>query len=256
MNEWVLITGASSGIGRELARLFAADRFNLVLLARNEARLHQLAEELRAKCRIDVKVLVKDLSAATAPREIFDALRDTPVSVLVNNAGVGAYGAFANTGLRLSLDVMHVNMGALVQLTHLFVRPMLERRAGRILNVASTAAFQPGPMVNIYYASKAFVYSFSCALAAELKDSGVTVTALCPGTTRTEFFDRAKINVAGGWPMMDARKVAAAGYRGLMKGKRVVIPGASNKVAAGLAKLMPARWAAGMVRRLHQSRAT
>jgi uncharacterized protein len=256
MNEWTLLTGASSGIGRELARLFAADRFNLTLVARNGARLNQLATELRAEHGIEVKVLVKDLSAANAPRELFDALRDTPVSVLVNNAGIGAGGAFADTGLQTSLDVMRVNMDALVQLTHLFVQPMLKRRAGRILNVASTAAFQPGPTMNVYYASKAFVYSFSYALAVELEDSGVTATALCPGTTRTEFFERAKIDVAGAWPMMDAGRVAAAGYRGLMQGRRVVIPGLSNKIAAALAKRMPEWLTVGMLRRLHKRRAT
>ena len=236
MSECALITGASEGIGCELAKLFARDKFNLVLVARNEMRLNRLAAEFRAKDGIEVKVLAKDLSAATAPPEIFDALRDTPVSILVNNAGFGWHGAFAATELQRSLDMMQVNMAALVQLTHLFVQPMLARRAGKILNVASTAAFQPGPMVNVYYASKAFVHSFSYALAEELRDSGVTVTTLCPGTTRTEFFARGNFGSARAPFTMDARTVAEAGYRGLMRGQRVVIPGLTNKISSFLAR--------------------
>jgi short-subunit dehydrogenase len=153
MNQWALITGASAGIGSELAKLFAGDKFNLVLVARNEARLNQLAAELRSQNGIEAKVVAKDLSSATAPQEIFDALRDTPVSILVNNAGSGWHGAFAETELQRALDIMHLNMDALVRLTHLFVQPMLARCAGKILNVASTAAFQPGPLISIYYAS-------------------------------------------------------------------------------------------------------
>ena len=169
-----------------------------MLVARNLTRLNQVAGELQARHRIQTRVLVKDLSSATAPPEIFDALRDTPISILVNNAGFGRYGPFARDDLARLTDLMQVNMTALVQLTHLFLQPMLARGRGRILNVASTAAFQPGPMVNLYYASKAFVYSFSYALANELEGTGVTVTALCPGTTRTEFFDRAHMHMAAG----------------------------------------------------------
>jgi short-subunit dehydrogenase len=252
MNDWALITGASSGIGYELAKLFAAGQFKLVLIARNEARLHQVAEELQAKHRIQIRVLAKDLSSTTAPAEIFDALRDTLVSVLVNNAGVGLYGSFARNDLRTQTDMMRVNMTSLVELTHLFLQPMLARGNGRVLNVASIAAFQPGPMVNIYYASKAFVYAFSYALAEELAGTGVTVTALCPGTTRTEFFDRAHMRLTSGWPSMDARRVAASGYRGLMQGRRVVIPGLANKVASAFAKRAPVRLTTAAVKRLQQ----
>jgi len=255
MNEWALITGASSGIGCELARLFAADHFNLALVARSESRLSQLAAELRAGHGVQVKVLVKDLSLPAAPREIFGLLEGTPISVLVNNAGIGLYGDFAQTDLQRSRDIMQVNMEALVQLTHLFVQPMLARRTGKILNVASTAAFQPGPSVNVYYATKAFVYSFTYALAAELQGTGVTVTALCPGATFTEFFNRANMGVKSGWRVMSAGKVAEIGYRGLMKGKRVVIPGTFNRIASALAKRAPVRLTAGVVRRLHQGRA-
>jgi short-subunit dehydrogenase len=254
MNDWALITGASSGIGCELAKLFAADRFNLAVVARNEDRLDQLARELQSRHGIQTKVLAKDLSSATAPQEIFDALHDSPVSVLVNNAGFGRYGLFAQGDLKIQTGLMQVNMTALVQLTHLFLQPMLARGSGRILNVASTAAFQPGPMVNLYYASKAFVYSFSYALAEELKDTGITVTTLCPGTTRTEFFTRAHMRMAGGWPAMNPGTVAKIGYRGLMQGKRVVIPGLANKILSAFAKRVPARLTSAVIRRIHQPR--
>ncbi len=252
MNDWVLITGASSGIGCELAGLFAADRFNLVLVARNETRLNQLAVELHTRHAIQVKVVVRDLACPAAAKEIFDALRDTPVSVLVNNAGFGAYGPFAQSDLRIQTDLMQVNMTALVQLTHLFLQPMLARGQGRILNVASTAAFQPGPLFSVYYASKAFVYSFSYALAEELNGTQIVVTTLCPGTTRTDFFARAHLRTPDRWPTMDARKVAEAGYRGLMKGRRVVIPGAANAIASTLAKFAPTRVTAKVARKIHE----
>lgn len=252
MTDWVLITGASSGIGLELAKCFAADHFNLILAARNEIRLNKAADELRAQHGIQTKVIPKDLASPGAAQEIFDALRETPVSILVNNAGFGVHGLFAKNDLREQTDLLQVNMTALVQLTHLFLQPMLARNRGRILNVASTAAFLPGPTINVYFASKAFVYSFSYALAEELIGTNVTVTTLCPGTTRTEFFSRGRFGPVRGRYTMDADEVARIGYRGLMKGKRVVIPGLLNKLAAMIAKRMPDRVTAGAVRRLHK----
>ena len=253
MNEWALITGASMGIGHELAKVFAAGKFNLVLVARNEARLNKVAEELRAQFGIESKILSKDLSLPAASQEIFEALRDTPISVLVNNAGFGWRGAFAECDLQQhALDMMHVNMDSLVALTRLFVPPMLARKQGRILNVASTAAFQPGPFANIYFATKSFVLSFSTALAEELDGTGVTVTALCPGSTRTEFFDRAGMkNMRPEWHMMDADVVARAGYRGLMRGKRVVIPGLMNKLTSKLTNFVPTGVTTKIVRKIN-----
>jgi hypothetical protein len=253
MNDWALITGGSMGIGHELAKVFAANKFNLVLVARSEPRLKQVADELRAQHGIETKILVKDLSLANAPQEIFDALNDTPISVLVNNAGFGWRGPFAECDLQHeALDMMHVNMDSLVALTRLFAPPMLARKNGRIMNVASTAAFQPGPFANIYFATKAFVLSFSHALAEELEGTGVTVTALCPGSTRTEFFERAKMqNFRRDSIMMDAGVVAQAGYRGLMRGKRVVIPGVMNKLSAALASVVPTRMTTKIVRKLN-----
>jgi len=252
MNQWALITGASTGIGYELAKLFAADRFNVVLVARNEARLKQIAADFHAQHGIETRVVRSDLSLPGAPREIFDAVRDTPISVLVNNAGFGWRGPFASDDLQRSLDMMHVNMDALVALSRLFVEPMIARKQGRIMNVASTAAFQPGPFTNIYFATKAFVFSFSYALAEELSGSGVTVTTFCPGTTRTEFFERAGMkNSRRDFVMMEADTVARIGYRGMMNGKRVVIPGALNKITSTLARLAPTRLITKAVRKVN-----
>jgi short-subunit dehydrogenase len=252
MDKWALITGASSGIGREFAEVFAENDFNLALVARNQDRLSIAAEELRAVHKVQSKVLPVDLRLPEAPAKIAEALSGIEISVLVNNAGFGTYGPFAQSDLPSQADMMQVNMAALVKLTHLFVQPMLARGAGRILNVASTAAFQPGPMVNVYYASKAFVFSFSYALADELANTGVSVTVLCPGMTRTEFQKRARMKEGGPIPMMSARAVAEIGYRGMMKNKRVVIPGTLNRIGAVLARRAPLRMTSAIVRKIHE----
>jgi short-subunit dehydrogenase len=253
MKEFALITGATAGIGYEFARLFAADHFNLVLVARDEARLKKVAAELRTAHNVEAIVLSKDLSNSNAPADIFDALKDCHISVLVNNAGFGSQGAFVEEKAELSLDMMHVNMDALVQFTRLFLPPMLSRREGRILNVASTAGFQPGPFTNIYYATKAFVFSFSVALAEELAGTGITVTTLCPGFTKTEFHERAGFQRSSRWlPMMSAQDVARIGYRGLMNGKRIVIPGLRNKLTAAVSRRLPATFTAKIVRRMNE----
>jgi len=253
MNQWVLITGASTGIGRELAKIFAADKFNLVLVARNETKLKQVADELLAQHGVETKILVHDLSLPTAPQQIFSALRDTPISILVNNAGFGWRGTFAECDLAgNALPMMHVNMDSLVALTRLFLPAMLARKNGRILNVASTAAFQPGPFTNIYFATKAFVLSFSIALSEELAGTGVTATALCPGSTKTEFFERAQMkDMRRDNLLMDPAIVAQSGYRGLMRGKRVVIPGSMNAIMALLTRFVPTSLTNKIVRRLN-----
>jgi uncharacterized protein len=252
MENWALITGASAGIGLELARVFAEHDFNLVLVARDAQRLNRLAAELKSAHQIQTQVLTQDLSDPQAAARIFEQVREKQISVLVNNAGFGAYGQFLDTDLSIQTAMMQVNMTALVELTQLFARPMVERRQGRILNVASTAAFQPGPLLSVYYASKAFVYSFTYALADELAGTGVTATALCPGMTKTEFQERAHLAENGRWPLMSARSVAEKGYAGLMKGKRVVIPGLMNQVSSFIAKRAPARLTTLVVRRIHK----
>ncbi len=244
MKQWVLITGASQGIGCEFARLFASTGWHLVLVARDEARLRQVADELTARHGITVKTLAKDLSRLAAAQEIFDELQraQIDISILINNAGFGYQGPFARLELQRHLDLVQVNITSLAQLTHLFVKPMLVRGNGRILNVASTAAFLPGPYMGMYYASKAFVLSFSSALAEELAGSGVTVTALCPGITRSEFHARANLKHRSNFLAMNADEVARIGYRALMAGRRVVVAGWLNKIGVGIFKIMPVRW--------------
>ena len=241
MNKWVMITGASRGIGHEFSKLFAADGYQLVLVARDQPRLQQIADELSARHRITVKVIAKDLASATAAQEIAHELGEEQISIsiLVNNAGFGLQGSFAELDLQRHLDLIQVNIASLVQLTHLFLKPMLVRREGRILNIASTAAFLPGPYMAMYYASKAFVHSFSCALAEELKGSSVTVTALYPGMTRSEFHARAGLKRPDNFIMMKADEVARIGYQALMRGKPVVVAGWFNKVGVIVSKAMP-----------------
>lgn len=254
MKQWVLITGASQGIGHEFAKIFAAEGHHLVLVARDEVRLAQIASELSGRHGLTVKVMAKDLSSAAAAREIFDELRggQIPISILINNAGFGHQGAFAEIDLQRHVDLIQVNVTSLVQLTHLFLQPMLARREGRILNVASTAAFVPGPFMQTYYASKAFVQSFSYALASELEGSGVTVTSLCPGLTRSQFQARAGMRRSETFFMMESDTVARIGYRALMAGKPMVIAGWMNKLAIALARNAPRRWMASMVKRMNR----
>jgi short-subunit dehydrogenase len=251
-NAWALITGASAGIGREFSKIFAEHGYKLVLVARDEIRLRDLAAELEKLHAVQARVVKQDLSEPEAARRIFDQVQDLPVSVLVNNAGFGSHGAFAGRDLREQTGIMQVNMTALVELTHLFLQLMLARKEGRILNVASTAAFQPGPTVNVYYASKAFVNSFSCALAYELEGTGVTVTSLCPGTTRTEFFERARLPVRRSLPLMDPRRVAEAGFNAMLRGRRMAVPGLVNRLVAAISPCLPVAWTMPIVRRVHQ----
>lgn len=245
MKKWVLITGGSSGIGFELARIFASNDYSLVLIARDAVKLRKAADELKTSGAI-VKILAKDLSDKTAPQEIFSELQreNIFISILVNNAGFGRQSFFAKTSLREQLEMMEVNVASPVHLTHLFLEPMLARGDGKILNVASTAAFQPGPGMSVYYASKAFVLSFSYALAYELEGTGVTITALCPGPTQTPFHERAgrshSKKVLSFW-MMEASTVAEIGFRELMKGKRIIVPGFLNKLGYFFAKILPVK---------------
>ena len=245
MNQWALITGASQGIGCALARLFAAEGWNVILVARDAARLGVVAEELRQKSdkALSVMVLPQDLTVPGAGQLIFAAVQRERivVNVLVNNAGFGFQGAFVEQDWQQELDLVQVNIVALMELTRLFLPGMRERGAGRILNVASTAAFLPGPYMALYYASKAFVYSFSNAVGRELAGSGVTVTTLCPGLTATQFHARAGQNRVGGFlqKMMGADRVAEIAYRALMAGRPRVTSGLLNHLVILIAKILP-----------------
>jgi short-subunit dehydrogenase len=229
-----LVTGASSGIGRELARLLAADGYQLVLVARNRKRLEETAAELE-RDGLRIAVLTANLSEPGGADELFGKVVEAgiQVDVLVNNAGFATNGPYSRNDMQREMEMIQLNVTALAALTRLALPGMIERRRGRILNVASTAAFQPGPYMAVYYATKAFVLSFSEAIAKELQGTRVTVTTVCPGPVRTAFQDRAGIQhaaVAGDWIIMNAAPVARAAYGGMLKGKRVVIPGLFNKL--------------------------
>ena len=250
-----LITGASGGIGYELAKLFAHDHYDLVLVARSGGKLTQFADELQRRFDVSAKPVALDLTAAPAPQFLSDQLQreGVAIDVLVNNAGFGVLGEFANVRLEESLGQIHLNVTALTHLTKLFLGPMLERHSGRILNVASTAGFQPGPRMAVYYATKAYVISFSEALANELQGTGVTVTCLCPGATDTGFAKRAGNDHTRLFKQlrpMDAKAVACDGYRGLMAGKTLVISGFRNWLMAESVRFSPRKLVTAVSRKV------
>jgi short-subunit dehydrogenase len=256
MNKAALITGASGGIGYELALLLGQDGHDCVLVARSHEKLAALADRLKQEFNVNSLVIAKDLGKASAVDEIYEEITAAswPIDVLVNNAGYPVFGMFTQTDLQAELDMLQVNVVALTALTKLFLPGMVERRSGRILNLASTAAFEPGPLMAVYYASKAYVLSFSEAIANELRGTGVTVTALCPGPTRTGFQSRGAMEdsrlVQGN--IADARSVALAGYRGMMRGKTLVIPGFTNKLVPWVVRLSPRAVMPRVVRRMQE----
>lgn len=242
-SETVLITGASSGIGLELAKCFAADGSRLVLTARNTEALQALADELRETHGVEASVLTADLSLPETAERIFQELqgRGHTVDVLVNNAGFGAWGRFAGLPLQRQLEMLQVNIIALVQLTGLFLPGMLRRRQGGILNVASVAGFVTGPGMAVYYATKACVLSFTEALAEELVSTNVTVTVLCPGPTATNFGNVAHADEVKmiRQARMSAQAVALYGYRAFREKKVVAVPGLTNRLLIFLTRLAP-----------------
>ena len=257
--QTVLITGASLGIGLELAKLFAADHFDLVLVSRTEKALNVLAADLENKHGITAKVIAKDLSRVESCRELYDECvrAGIRVDILVNNAGFGGWGHYWETDLESETRMMNLNMVSLAQLTKMFLKGMVERRRGKILNMASTAAFQPGPLMAIYYATKAFVLSFSEAISNELEGTGVTVTALCPGPTETNFRNAAgmkKSMLFSKHLNMDPASVARTGYEDLMKGKVVSIPGLKNRMVAQLVRFSPRSVVRTSVRKMQEAR--
>ena len=257
--QTVLITGASGGIGYELAKLFARDHYNLVLVARSAEKLNQVAAELQSQFGVAVKTVALDLAAAPAAQFLFDQLQreGVAIDVLVNNAGFGGFGEFAEMPEDEILGQIQLNIVALTHLTRLFLPPMLATHSGRIMNVASTAAFQPGPLMAVYYASKAYVLSFSEALANEIAGSGVVVSCFCPGATGTGFAKRAGTENSRLFRKlrpMNAEVVARDGYRGLMSGRTIVISGLQNWLVAESVRFAPrkmvtaiSRWVAEKV---------
>jgi short-subunit dehydrogenase len=254
-----VVTGASSGIGLDLAWICAEHGYDLLLVARSRDVLERLAQEISDKHGGTATVCVADLADASAPRQIYDAakaLRMT-VEILINNAGFGDGGRFDQMSLDEMLAMVQVNATAVTALTRLFLPDMLPHKRGRIMNVASTAAFQPGPLMAVYYATKAYVLSLTEAIADELRDTGVTLTALCPGPTRTQFAEIAKMRNSRLFTsplLLDARPVAEYGFHAMLHGKRVAIPGWINRLGVFATRLAPRRVAAMIPRRLHEMR--
>jgi short-subunit dehydrogenase len=241
--ETVLITGASSGIGLELARCFAADKSNLIIVARTQAALEELARELRSQYKISVHVLCADLAKPESSAQVYSELkgRGLVVDVLVNNAGFGLHGGFTNLPLRSQLEMIQVNLTALVELTGLFLPEMVARNRGGILNVGSVAGFVPGPQMAVYYATKAFVRSFSEALHEELRGTNINVTNLCPGPTESNFSKVARSHHVreAQAKKMTAAEVALAGHADFRRGKAFSIPGMTNKLMSIAPSLLP-----------------
>lgn len=254
-----LVTGASSGIGRELARLAARERRDVVLVGRRRERLEALGEELTRNYGVETEIVVADLAEPDAPARVAReaAERRGAIEALVNAAGLGVHGFFTATPLERELETIRVNVVALTELTKLSLPGMIERRRGMILNLASTAAFQPGPLMAVYYATKAYVLSFTEALAEELAGTGVTATALTPGPTDTEFQGRAGVAdtlLFRGPFVLDPATVARIGWEGAKRGKRVVIPGLANRILAQSTRIVPRKLATRLARRVQEKR--
>lgn len=253
-----LITGASTGIGRQFTHLCARDGYDVVITARSDSALEALAAEIRQQTNREAYVFPKDLAKPGAARELYDeiAARQITVDTLINNAGFGLMGLFWELSEAEQMEMVYLNVGALTDLSRLFLPGFIARKRGAILNVASTAAFQPGPLMSVYYASKAYVVSLSEALHNEAREHSVTVTCLCPGPTRTEFDKRAKLNgkLFAAGHAMDATSVARLGLDALRAGKPLVIAGWKNALMAFLTRFAPIQFTASMARRFQEAR--
>lgn len=244
-DQYVLITGATSGIGYELAKLFAADGWNIIAVARHEADLKTVQEELRESHHGDFIAVAKDLFYPGNAGELYDEIkeRNIEVEILVNDAGQGVYGEFVETDLEKELDIIRLNIESLVVLTKHFLKDMVARGHGRILNLSSIASKSPGPLQSVYHGTKAFVQSFTEAIREEVKEKGITVTALLPGVTDTDFFRKADMldskAVQHKNKMADPADVAKDGYRALMNDEDMVVSGFNNKMQVAMSNMMP-----------------
>jgi len=244
MNKTALITGASNGIGLELAMVYAKMGDNLVLVARNMGKLNELKSELEKQYNVKVYNIGKDLSLPLSVKEVYDEITRQKITVdyLINNAGFGDYGMFYETDWNKEEKMISLNIITLTHFTKLFLRDMIQRGAGKIMNVASTAAFQSGPTMAVYYATKAYVLSFSEAINNEVKGKGVTITALCPGATTSGFMEVAGLHnskLFRGRKLPSSKEVAEYGYRAMMKGKTVAIHGIINFLLANSVRFFP-----------------
>ena len=241
MMGYALITGATSGIGLELALNFAKDQINLILIARHVDQLEKVRERILKEYDIKVVIMAKDLTHDEAPLEIYNEVKERELNVdyLINNAGFGTFGRFKDLDVNTEKNLVKLNVLSLLEMNKRFVPDMVERKFGYVLNVASLAAFMPGPLMANYYASKAYVLSLSEAMHEELKEEGIKVCALCPGPVRTNFQETAKKSDSLKSFMLEAKQVADVGYLGLWRGKAVVVPGRVEKFIPVLVKLMP-----------------
>jgi len=254
-NKTALITGAASGLGFEFSNLLAKDSYDLYLVDIDQKLLDKTKIHLQELYNIEVELICKDLSCVDASEQVFQHVNSTPIDVLINNAGFGLFGSFIDTNWERECDMLNLHVMTTTQMTKLFLKGMVKRQSGKILNISSLAAFEPGPLMSIYYASKAYILSFSEAIANELKGTGVTLTTLCPGPTKTRFQDvvsnsssknKIKINLAS------AEKVAKIGYKAMLDGKEIVIPGLLNKVLAFLPRLIPRNKVTSIVRKIQE----
>lgn len=256
MTQNVLITGASGGIGYELALLFAKDKYNLILTARSEKNLQKIKSELEQKYGVTVRVICGDLSQPGFSNKIYKETIDNKINIdiLVNNAGFGDFGYFHTTDIQKLEEMINLNILALTKLSRLFIPGMVERKSGKILNLASVAAFFPGPLMTEYYATKAYVLSFTVALANELKGTGVTVTALCPGPTESNFSKTASAKESGLFnkKLPTAAHVAAFGYKKMKKGKLIPVHGFGYAFLTAISGIIPRKIAASVVRRIQE----
>jgi short-subunit dehydrogenase len=258
MNKTALITGSSTGIGHELAKIHAEKGDNLVLVARSKNKLDELKNLLEGKHKVLIHTIGKDLSQPGAAKEVYDQLKHQAISIdyLINNAGVGDFGLFAESDWNKQETMINLNIAALTHFTWLFLPDMIHRGSGKIMNVASTASFQPGPTMSVYFASKAYVLSFSEAVNNEVRDKGITVTALCPGSTESGFH---AATLEAGTSVKVRRKpsskqVAAYGYLAMMKGQPVAIHGLKNKIIATLVRFLPRSLVVKTARKIQESK--
>jgi short-subunit dehydrogenase len=251
----VLITGASNGIGLELAKIHASKKDNLVLVARNGKRLNELKADLEKLYGVVITCIEKDLSQKDSALDVFRETQslDIPIDYLINNAGFGDFGMFAETDWLKEQQMIQLNITTLTQFTKLYLQEMLKRRSGKIMNVASTAAFQSGPTMSVYFATKAYVLSFSEAIDNEVRDHGISVTTLCPGPTESGFQSAAAMEespLIKGKKLPTSREVAEYGYNSMMHGKSVAIHGTLNYILANAVRFMPRSWVVKITRKI------
>lgn len=256
MNKTALITGASSGIGFELAKIHASKGDNLVLVARSIDKLNQLKTEIESQFKVNVYNIEKDLSVINSPLEVYEEIKQNNIQIdyLINNAGFGDIGNFSNTRWEKELRMINLNITALTQLTKLFLNDMLVRKQGKIMNVASTASFQPGPMMAVYFATKSYVLHLTEAINAEVKGSGVSLTALCPGPTESGFQAAAEIeqNMLFNKKNPTSKEVAEYGYKSMMNGKAVAIHGFKNYLLANSVRFTPRNWVVAITKKMQE----